>query len=83
MEMGGYVIVFLLFMEIFVFFFEVIFLSIYLYIWDCFKNKWIYFLISILVIIGGFFLVFFIILVNLFMNMFVGFELKNGKMVNV
>lgn len=37
MEMGGHVIALPLFMETFAFFFEAIFLSIYLYTWDRFK----------------------------------------------
>ncbi len=64
-------------------YFEAIFLSIYLYTWDRFKNKWTHFLISIPVIIGGSFSAFFITSVNSFMNTPAGFELKNGKMVNV
>ena len=40
MQMGGHVIALPLFMETFAFFFEAIFLSIYLYTWDRFKNKW-------------------------------------------
>ena len=37
MKMGGHVIALPLFMETFAFFFEAIFLSIYLYTWDRFK----------------------------------------------
>ena len=46
MKMGGHVIALPLFMETFAFFFEAIFLSIYLYTWNRFKNQWIHFLIS-------------------------------------
>ena len=45
MQMGGHVIALPLFMETFAFFFEAIFLSIYLYTWDRFKGKWTHFLI--------------------------------------
>lgn len=83
MQMGGHVISLPLFMETFAFFFEAIFLSIYLYTWDRFKNQWIHFLISIPVIIGGSFSAFFITSVNSYMNTPAGFEMKNGKMVNV
>ncbi|MDU5816651.1 MAG: cytochrome ubiquinol oxidase subunit I [Staphylococcus sp.] len=83
MKMGGHVIAFPLFMETFAFFFEAIFLSIYLYTWDRFKNKWTHFIISIPVIIGGSFSAFFITSVNSFMNTPAGFEMKDGKMVNV
>lgn len=41
------------------------------------------FLISIPVIIGGSFSAFFITAVNSFMNTPAGFEIKNGKMINV
>lgn len=83
MQMGGHVIALPLFMETFAFFFEAIFLSIYLYTWDRFKGKWTHFLISIPVIIGGTFSAFFITAVNSFMNTPAGFEIKDGKMVNV
>ena len=39
MKMGGHVIALPLFMETFAFFFEAIFLSIYLYTWDRFKKN--------------------------------------------
>ncbi|WP_341636980.1 cytochrome ubiquinol oxidase subunit I [Staphylococcus casei] len=83
MQMGGHVIALPLFMETFAFFFEAIFLSIYLYTWDRFKGKWTHFLISIPVILGGSFSAFFITSVNSFMNTPAGFEMKNGKMINV
>ncbi|PTK58824.1 cytochrome ubiquinol oxidase subunit I [Staphylococcus nepalensis] len=83
MQMGGHVIALPLFMETFAFFFEAIFLSIYLYTWDRFKSKWTHFLISIPVIIGGSFSAFFITAVNSFMNTPAGFEMSKGKMINV
>lgn len=83
MKMGGHVIALPLFMETFAFFFEAIFLSIYLYTWERFKNKWIHFVIGLHVIIGGSFSAFFITSVNSFMNTPAGFEMKNGRMVNV
>ncbi|WP_461676135.1 cytochrome ubiquinol oxidase subunit I [Staphylococcus warneri] len=83
MKMGGHVIALPLFMETFAFFFEAIFLSIYLYTWKRFKNKWIHFVIGLPVIIGGSFSAFFITSVNSFMNTPAGFEMKNGRMVNV
>nr|WP_313795212.1 cytochrome ubiquinol oxidase subunit I [Staphylococcus warneri] len=83
MKMGGHVIALPLFMETFAFFFEAIFLSIYLYTWERFKNKWIHFVIGLPVIIGGSFSTFFITSVNSFMNTPAGFEMKNGRMVNV
>lgn len=83
MKMGGHVIALPLFMETFAFFFEAIFLSIYFYTWERFKNKWIHFVIGLPVIIGGSFSAFFITSVNSFMNTPAGFEMKNGRMVNV
>lgn len=83
MKMGGHVIALPLFMETFAFFFEAIFLSIYLYTWERFKNKWIHFVIGLPVIIGGSFSAFFITSVNSFMNTPAGFEMKNGRMINV
>ncbi|MEX6499699.1 cytochrome ubiquinol oxidase subunit I [Staphylococcus warneri] len=83
MKMGGHVIALPLFMETFAFFFEAIFLSIYLYTWERFKNKWIHFVIGLPVIIGGSFSAFFITSVTSFMNTPAGFEMKNGRMVNV
>ncbi|MBI5976039.1 cytochrome ubiquinol oxidase subunit I [Staphylococcus canis] len=83
MRIGGHVIALPLFMETFAFFFEAIFLSIYLYTWNRFKNQWIHFFLSIPVIIGGTFSAFFITSVNSFMNTPAGMTLKNGRMVNV
>ena len=78
MKMGGHVIALPLFMETFAFFFEAIFLSIYLYTWDRFKiNGHTSLLASQLLS------VFFITSVNSFMNTPAGFEMKDGKMVNV
>ncbi|WP_141031894.1 cytochrome ubiquinol oxidase subunit I, partial [Escherichia coli] len=53
MKLGGQVIALPLFMETFAFFFEAIFLSIYLYTWDRFKNKWIHWILNIPIIIGS------------------------------
>ncbi|ARJ51524.1 cytochrome ubiquinol oxidase subunit I [Staphylococcus lutrae] len=83
MRIGGHVIALPLFMETFAFFFEAIFLSIYLYTWNRFKNQWIHFLMSIPVIIGGTFSALFITSVNSFMNTPAGMEFKGGRMVNV
>src|SRR5699024_3315199 len=60
MQLGEQVIALPLFMETFAFFFEAIFLSIYLYTWDRFKGRWTHFLINLPVIIGGTFSAFFI-----------------------
>lgn len=83
MRIGGHVIALPLFMETFAFFFEAIFLSIYLYTWSRFKNQWIHFFLSIPVIIGGTFSALFITSVNSFMNTPAGMEMRDGRMVNV
>lgn len=83
MQVAGQVIALPLFMETFAFFFEAIFLGIYLYTWDRFKNKWIHWLLTIPVMIGSSASALFITMVNAFMNTPQGFELKDGKAINI
>ncbi|RLL44920.1 cytochrome ubiquinol oxidase subunit I [Oceanobacillus piezotolerans] len=83
MELAGNVIALPLFMETFAFFFEAIFLGIYLYTWDRFDNPKKHFLLLIPVAIGGAMSAFFITIVNSFMNSPQGFDLVNGQIVNV
>lgn len=83
MQLGGQVIALPLFMETFAFFFEAIFLSIYLYTWDRFKGKWTHFWLTIPVILGGTFSAFFITSVNSFMNTPEGFDFIDGKLMNI
>ncbi|RLQ95920.1 cytochrome ubiquinol oxidase subunit I [Falsibacillus albus] len=83
MKVAGQVIALPLFMETFAFFFEAIFLGIYLYTWDRFKNKWLHWLLTIPIMIGSSASALFITTVNAFMNTPQGFELKNGKAVNI
>ncbi|KSU62351.1 cytochrome D ubiquinol oxidase subunit I [[Bacillus] enclensis] len=83
MQVAGQVIALPLFMETFAFFFEAIFLGIYLYTWDRFKNKWIHWLLTIPVMIGSSASALFITTVNAFMNTPQGFELSNGKAINI
>ncbi|RXK18837.1 cytochrome ubiquinol oxidase subunit I [Macrococcus sp. DPC7161] len=83
MQLGGQVIALPLFMETFAFFFEAIFLSIYLYTWDRFKNPWMHWLLNIPIVIGSTLSALFITSVNSFMNTPAGFELKNGHLVNI
>ncbi|TCS94696.1 cytochrome ubiquinol oxidase subunit I [Hazenella coriacea] len=68
MQLAGNAIGLPLFMETFAFFFEAIFLGIYLYTWDRFKNPIIHWLMSIPVVIGSTFSAVFITMVNSFMN---------------
>lgn len=83
MELAGNVIALPLFMETFAFFFEAIFLGIYLYTWDRFENQRKHLLLLIPVAIGASFSAVFITIVNAFMNAPQGFDLVNGTLVNV
>lgn len=83
MEVAGQVIALPLFMETFAFFFEAIFLGIYLYTWDRFKNKWTHWLLTIPVMIGSTASALFITTVNSFMNTPQGFDMKDGEMINI
>ncbi|SFJ06902.1 cytochrome ubiquinol oxidase subunit I [Thermoflavimicrobium dichotomicum] len=68
MKLVGNVISLPLFLETFAFFFEAIFLGIYLYTWDRFKNPVYHWLTSIPVILGSTLSAVFITTVNAFMN---------------
>ncbi|GLY09126.1 cytochrome ubiquinol oxidase subunit I [Pseudobacillus badius] len=83
MEQAGQLIALPLFMETFAFFFEAIFLGIYLYTWDRFKNPKTHLLLLIPVVIGSSLSAFFITAVNAFMNTPQGFEIVNGTIMNI
>ena len=83
MELAGNVIALPLFMETFAFFFEAIFLGIYLYTWDRFENQKKHLLILIPVALGASFSAVFITIVNAFMNAPRGFDIVNGELVNI
>ncbi len=83
MELAGNVIALPLFMETFAFFFEAIFLGIYLYTWDRFENQKKHMLLLIPVAIGASFSAIFITIVNAFMNAPQGFDIANGQLVNI
>ncbi|MCA0969450.1 cytochrome ubiquinol oxidase subunit I [Halobacillus litoralis] len=83
MRFAGNVIALPLFMETFAFFFEAIFLGIYLYTWDRFKNPIYHWLLSIPVVIGGTMSAFFITTVNSFMNQPQGFDMENGTITAI
>ncbi|MBU6146511.1 MAG: cytochrome ubiquinol oxidase subunit I, partial [Paenibacillaceae bacterium] len=53
MAVAGQAIALPLFMETFAFFFEAIFLGIYLYTWDRFRNRMVHFWLFVPVIIGS------------------------------
>ncbi|MEZ0479722.1 cytochrome ubiquinol oxidase subunit I [Planococcus sp. SSTMD024] len=83
MQMAGNVIALPLFMEVFAFFFEAIFLGIYLYTWDRFEDQRKHFLLLIPVALGAAASSVFITIVNSFMNAPQGFDVLNGELVNV
>ncbi len=83
MQLAGHIIALPLFMEVFAFFFEAIFLGIYLYTWDRFDNQKKHLLLLIPVAVGGALSAFFITVVNAFMNSPSGIELVNGELANM
>jgi cytochrome d ubiquinol oxidase subunit I len=83
MQIAGQAIALPLFMETFAFFFEAIFLGIYLYTWDRFRSPWVHFAISIPVIIGSSASAFFITIVNAFMNTPQGFKLSGRTIIDI
>jgi len=83
MKVAGEAIALPLFMETFAFFFEAIFLGIYLYTWDRFKKQIHHFLFIIPVVIGSSASAIFITMVNAFMNTPRGFRLEQGQIVDV
>ena len=70
-------------MEVFAFFFEAIFLGIYLYTWDRFENQKKHLLLLIPVALGASFSAVFITVVNAFMNSPQGFDIVDGQIVNI
>lgn len=83
MQLAGNVIALPLFMEVFAFFFEAIFLGIYLYTWDRFEDQRKHLLLLIPVALGAAASSVFITIVNAFMNSPQGFDILNGELVNV
>lgn len=83
MQVAGHSIALPLFMETFAFFFEAIFLGIYIYTWDRFKNAKVHLLLLIPVVIGSGASALFITIVNAFMNYPVGFTYENGLIIDV
>nr|WP_275433409.1 cytochrome ubiquinol oxidase subunit I [Priestia flexa] len=83
MQVAGQTISFPLFLETFAFFFEAIFLGIYLYTWDRFKNKMYHLLLLVPAALGATASGFFITTVNSFMNAPLGFTYENGVLSNI
>jgi len=83
MELAGNIIALPLFLEVFAFFFEAIFLGIYAYTGDRFEDKRKHFLLLIPVVIGAAASGLFITVLNAFMNSPQGFDIVNGQLTNV
>ncbi|WP_342549135.1 cytochrome ubiquinol oxidase subunit I [Paenibacillus sp. FSL P2-0089] len=83
MKLAGNVIALPLFMEVFAFFFEAIFLGIYLYTWDRFKKPYIHWLLTIPIVAGAGMSAVFITTVNGFMNQPEGFAMAGGQFIAV
>ncbi|WP_227937956.1 cytochrome ubiquinol oxidase subunit I [Alkalihalobacillus deserti] len=83
MEFAGQLVALPLFMETFAFFFEAIFLGIYLYTWDRFKNPKLHFYLLAPVVLGSAMSALFITSVNAFMNAPQGFTLVDGQLTNI
>ncbi|MBM7568172.1 cytochrome ubiquinol oxidase subunit I [Paenibacillus sacheonensis] len=83
MRVAGQSIALPLFMETFAFFFEAIFLGIYLYTWERFKKKTTHLLLLIPVVLGSSASACFITIVNAFMNSPAGVTVKDGKIVDI
>lgn len=83
MEFAGQLVALPLFMETFAFFFEAIFLGIYIYTWDRFKNPMHHFYLLAPVVLGSAMSAMFITSVNAFMNTPQGFTLTDGQLTNI
>ncbi len=83
MQLAGNVISLPLFLETFAFFFEAIFLGIYLYTWDRFRKPIYHWLTSIPIIIGSALSAVFITTVNAFMNTPAGVQIENGEVTDI
>ncbi|QQK76675.1 cytochrome ubiquinol oxidase subunit I [Salicibibacter cibarius] len=83
MQVAGNVIALPLFLEVFAFFFEAIFIGMYLYTWGRFKNPYLHWLLSLPIVIGAGMSAVFITTVNGFMNQPDGFALDGGQFAAV
>ncbi len=83
MAVASEVIILPFFIEVFAFFVETIFLGIYMYSWDRFKNPWYHWLASVPIAVAAAVSGFLITTVNAFMNAPAGFALVGGQIVNV
>ncbi len=76
-----------LYMEIFAFFTEAVFLSVYIYFWNKFKSRMRHWILSVFIAIGAVMSGVFITMINAFMNTPNGFNipyyLSTGKIIGV
>lgn len=83
MEVAGELISLPFMLEAFAFFLEAIFLGIYLYTWERFKNHWLHWSFSLPVIIGSSMSAALITTVNAFMNAPAGFRIVDGQLTDI
>ena len=83
MTLAGKVIGLPFFLEGFAFFVETIFLGIYLFTWDKFKNKWIHWWCGVPIVLASVTSAFFITTANAWMNNPAGFNYSNGIASNI
>ena len=87
MVLVGSVAILTLYIEVFAFFLEAIFLGVYVYSWDKFKNRYVHAFTGVLVALGAVLSAVFITMLNAFMNTPVGFNiseyLKGGIITGV
>ncbi len=87
MVLVGHVAILSLYIEVFAFFLEAIFLGVYVYSWDKFKNRYAHAFSGVLVALGAVLSAVFITMLNAFMNTPVGFNipeyLKSGIIADV
>jgi cytochrome d ubiquinol oxidase subunit I len=87
MALIGQVSILPLYLEVFAFFTEAIFLAIYVYSWDKFTNKYVHLLSGVLVCIGAALSAVLITMLNAFMNNPTGFDisayLKSGIITGI
>ena len=84
MAVASEVIILPFFIEVFAFFVEAIFLGIYMYSWDRFKDPWRHWLASVPIVVASAFSGFLITTVNAFMNAPTGFTLTpTGQVATV
>ncbi len=87
MVLVSHVAILTIYIEVFAFFLEAIFLGVYVYSWDKFKNKYMHAFSGVLVALGAVLSAVFITMLNAFMNTPVGFNIseyiKTGLITNV